>query len=55
MSDKTNRKYIILFLNFFTGGVGTIISPFLLDKEYDCRKIIVAITIGIIQFFTYFH
>ena len=55
MSDKTNRKYIILFLNFFTGGLGTIISPFLLDEEYDCRKIIVAITIGIIQILHFFH
>ena len=46
---------IILVLNFCTGGIGTIISPFLFKDSYNCRNILSGILIGIIQILNFVH
>ena len=53
--SKCCRNFIIFILNCCTGGIGTIISPFLFKFKYNCRNILVAIIIGIIQILHFVH
>lgn len=51
-----SKCYInFIILNCFTGGFGTIISPFLFEFKYKCRNILVAIIIGSIQILHFVH
>ena len=52
---KCWQNFFILILNFCSGGVGTIISPFILEENCNCRKILIAIIIGIIQILHFVH
>ena len=49
------KETLILFLNIFTGGLGTILSPFIFDDDYDHRKIIIAVFLGCIQILHFVH
>ena len=51
-----SKCYInFIILNCFTGGFGTIISPFLFEFKYKCKNILVAIIIGSIQILHFVH
>ena len=43
------KKFLALLLNICTGGLGTIITPFIFEEDCNCRKIFVAIIIGCVQ------
>ena len=54
MSDRC-KETLILFLNIFSGGLGTILSPFIFEDDYDCRIIIIAIFLGCVQILHFVH
>jgi len=49
------KKFLLLLLNICSGGVGTIISPFIFEKNCNCRKIICGIIIGCVQILHFVH
>jgi hypothetical protein len=48
------QKIIVIFLNIFTGGMGTILVPFLNKNSQRKTMIFAGILIGNISFFTFF-
>ena len=49
------QKILVLFLNILTGGLGTILVPFLNRKRKSVNLIIVGIILGILQIFHFLH
>lgn len=50
----TWKKILIFVLNILTGGLGTIIEPFL-NQKISCKLIIVGILFGLLQIFHILH
>ena len=47
--------FIVLLLNISTGGLGTMISPFIFKENCNSRNIIIAIIVGCIQILHFVH
>ena len=47
--------FLVLLLNICTGGLGTIISPFVFKENCNPRKIIIAIIVGCVQILHFVH
>ena len=47
--------FLVLLLNICTGGLGTIISPFIFKENCNSRKIIIGIIVGCVQILHFVH
>ena len=50
----TWKKILIFILNILTGGLGTMIEPFLIKKK-SCKLIVLGILLGLLQIFHILH